>query len=757
MARARLLCALILVALWLGTARGAHADQRPSVPPSRQEVDQAVRKATAFLLDQLDGNGICKKEFKPGNVRYPGRTALCAYALAGAGVKPRNEPKLEKALEWLVRQEPNGVYPVAMRTCALAASVERKRLRQFRKFIARDAKWLVAAAGDKGQYTYGPLNGSESDFYDNSNAQIAAMALGAAADVVDVPLKHWQRVRQWWQAQQQPDGGWAYRVPRGTFRVKSYGSMTAAGLATLLICSEHLSSREVVRCAASPADKSIDEAMGWLEKNYTVRENPGKGVQWQYYWLLGLQRVGKASGRRYLGGKDWYADGAKLLLSRQRSDGSWGLGDRIAETAFALLFLSRGRQPVIVNKLQYPGRWNTRPRDASNFARWMSHAFETPTNWHVVDANSPLEHLQEAPLLYVSGAGPIQLTDAQLARLRRYVLRGGMIVSEAACGNGDFTLDMQRIYEKILPEWKLTTVAEDSALRSVQYELDKPPVLAISNGVRTLAVHAPRELSLALHFYREEDDREIFETLANAYMAATDSEIRLPGDVPAWPADPNGKPGKTLTVARVKHEANWNPEPLAFDRLAGILRRDHGVGLKVTGGVPIEKLDPGKHPLAVMTGTRSLKLSAGQSRALKAYLQKGGTLIVDAAGGSKPFATSVEEQILTLPDAAAQTRLLLSDKVFSRGLMPMKSVTYRRDVALRMSERTRNLPRVVGVASGGRMVIFYSAEDLTAGLVGYRHAGIRGYAPKSATAIMANLLHYASNQEIADSSLLGGE
>ena len=43
-----------------------------------------------------------------------------------------------------------------------------------------------------------------------------------------------------------------------------------------------------------------------------------------------------------------------------------------------------------------------------------------------------------------------------------------------------------------------------------------------------------------------------------------------------------------------------------------------------------------------------------------------------------------------------------------------------------------------------RPAVFYSPEDLTAGLVGQPVDGIFGYAPESATPLMRNMLLYAA-------------
>ena len=61
----------------------------------------------------------------------------------------------------------------------------------------------------------------------------------------------------------------------------------------------------------------------------------------------------------------------------------------------------------------------------------------------------------------------------------------------------------------------------------------------------------------------------------------------------------------------------------------------------------------------------------------------------------------------------------------------------------------------------GRIGVFYSAEDISAGLVGEPVDGILGYDPDSATSLMEHMILYAESggrptTEMSDSSAAGG-
>src|SRR5207244_7443804 len=66
------------------------------------------------------------------------------------------------------------------------------------------------------------------------------------------------------------------------------------------------------------------------------------------------------------------------------------------------------------------------------------------------------------------------------------------------------------------------------------------------------------------------------------------------------------------------------------------------------------------------------------------------------------------------------------------------AVTYRKFTSTR--EPNSNRPRLTGVTIDHRLIAILSADDLSAGLVGYPTDGIVGYASPSATELMRNIV-----------------
>src|SRR5689334_9133071 len=115
---ARLLCG---VACLLAIA----VTSRPAAAATPQEVDEAIKKAKAYLYKQIKGDNwelVAKPTLDAGKGQasvsawqYGGVTATAVYGLLAAGDNPKNEPKLKAAVEWLKTADIHGHYASGMR------------------------------------------------------------------------------------------------------------------------------------------------------------------------------------------------------------------------------------------------------------------------------------------------------------------------------------------------------------------------------------------------------------------------------------------------------------------------------------------------------------------------------------------------------------------------------------------------------------------------------------------------------------------
>jgi hypothetical protein len=236
----------------------------------------------------------------------------------------------------------------------------------------------------------------------------------------------------------------------------------------------------------------------------------------------------------------------------------------------------------------------------------------------------------------------------------------------------------------------------------------------------------------------------------NIWLYVTDkSNPRFKGD--DWWIDRSARTlarGK-FDVARLRTSGNWNPEPDGWKRLANLLHKDHRIDMRTYNVEPgLHTLAPSGYQLAHLTNTGPIEFTTVQEESLKKYLDDEGFLLCDAAGGSVAAGVSAEALMGKLFPQATIARLPDDHEIYSAkfGGSLIKSVAYRKFTSTREPSSTR--PRLKGVTVNGKLVAILSADDLSAGIVGYPTDGIVGYSPQSATDLVRNIILWRAAQRV---------
>jgi hypothetical protein len=270
-------------------------------------------------------------------------------------------------------------------------------------------------------------------------------------------------------------------------------------------------------------------------------------------------------------------------------------------------------------------------------------------------------------------------------------------------------------------------------------------LMGLSNGARELMLLIPREdAGRAWQTRSDRTKKEPFQIAANIFLYAVDKKnLRYKGETYIV-TDKGVAADRTIKLVRLAAGTNPDPEPAGWRRLGAILKNDDKLALAVTEAKPGEgKLAGAK--VAHLTGTGDFRFDERGRRELAEFVKAGGTLIVDAAGGSSAFADAAERE-LTATFAALSPKGLepvpAKHLLYTSKLTEVKEVAYRnfaKDIVKGLSA-----PRIKAIdVGGGRLGIFYSREDLSAGLVGQPVDGIYGYEPATATRLMRAMLLYA--------------
>jgi len=744
---------------------------RPARAATNAQVQDAIDRATAYLFSQQNPSGTWetgtapdagKPVYDTAGGQWGGLTALATYALLADGQNPHDQ-RLATAIRFLQNADMRGVYALGLRAQVwnyfpnepwLHTALQRDG-----RLLLNGLKTYPGAAGMYG-YLADPQPGDPDHPFDHSVSQYGVLGMWALEEMgLEVPDQYWALVDSAWRRDQLPDGSWSY-FPRPQRAWPESVTLTAAGVASLYITDEYLRQSPASECRDDLNDGAIEHGLSWIAANFdSIFDPPNRAC----YALYGIERIGAASGRTSFGGKPWFNRGTDFLIDHQSAAGAWDQGDGpVADTALGLLFLVRARAPVIMNKLDYSSAngavgesaWDRRPRDVAHLSRWISQTIELrrPLNWQVVDLSGDSEDWHEAPILLICGRDALQFSDEQQAKLRRFIEDGGLILFNADCAKGTaFSNSARELGRRMFDTDFRELPADHPIYVNEQFHRNRwahpPSVLGLSNGAREMMLLIPdADLSAAWQVNSPLTHPEEFQLGADIFLYAIDKEhLRFKGDSYLVKADMSAVTTRIIKLARLHNGPGTDPEPGGWRRLAAIMRNQGGVDLQVTD------VDAGDGSLAIggftvahLTGTRELELSDAARREIAAFVSGGGTLIVDAAGGSRAFAESARAELGEIfGDAARQLDrpLRIEDPIYSAGdqMIHGRDIQYRPYARLVLSDVKQ--PRLRGIRFGGtRTGVYFSAEDLSVGLVGQPVDGIVGYQPDLATKLMERMI-----------------
>jgi hypothetical protein len=718
-----------------------------SPPISDKMVEQGIKKAVASLKSQFITGELANTD---GTDRSAGKTALAVYALLQAGLAvddselSTSDPYMQGLLENLKHFKMEGefaTYCRSLRASAMAVfdrAVDDPQLRLDREYL------LKSELGGKYGYNMpAPGTTAENASWDNSNCQYGVLGVWAAVQAgIPAPDKYWNDVEQHWLNCQHSDGGWDYSSTN--FNNPSTLTMTAAGVTTLCVTAEQLEliASKGKKDARPKMSAAINNGLGFMGQGDTLlMKNDHSG-----YLLYGIERAALATGYRWFGDHDWYRELGARELKNQGTDGSFGGDDGPSvETAFRVLFLSRGRQPIFMNKLRFDGDWNDRPRDVAKLTQFASAQLEKPFAWGIADLSRNWWDWLECPILLISTDAAPEFSDEDCAKLRAYTDAGGFIFFHNEYASKDVDAFVADLVKRVYPEYPMRKAGPDDLIYTCDFPIKKKTdLMTVSNGTRTLFAYSPKDVTQDWVRYRPKDTRDNsnLQLGINLFVTAagkSDFHNRL-----SSPYEPpcDFDPTNTVPVLQVTYPGVWNPEPKAYERFSRWFQNQTSLKLDVQP-TSLLNLHSQAAPLAVLTGNQAVDFSKMDLHALQEFVQKGGILFIDATGGNKGFADSVRQSLLPAAFPTANpTGIPVSDPILA-GTGPCMDTLPKAHLRNYASLMLNGVAPSVQYAAVGKGAIIISDLDVTTGLLGSGTYGIMGYTPAYCQSLMKDVVLWA--------------
>jgi len=740
-----------------------------------EQVNASIEGAKQFLRQSQGNDGSWQGD--------PGPTALVLLALLTAGESRRSPTVtrgmaiLEKATVETYGKTHNGTYGISLQTMVFAMHDPVR----YRARIETNARWLEKGQNENGSWGYPGSPGRG----DPSNAQYALLGLNAATEIgIPVDPKIYAKSRQYWEKIQNADGGFSYA---DAVKPRSYSSMTAAGISSLIISAhrgfqhdETIDRDGTIRgCAVHAVDEKLERAIAWLSEHFTVTQNYGwnanddfKGsssLVWRFYYLYGLERAGRFTGRRYFGGHDWYYVGAEELVRRQLPNFSWpneeqGTTDTGTDvsTAFALLFLAKGKSPVLINKLSYgdTNAWRPDADDVKNLVAEVGNAWNRNSEtistfvWQVQHIErAPLDQLERAPILFINGHDELSLSDDAVAKIRQYLNRGGFLMADACCDRGKFDRSFRQLMKRVFPEPEIQLEPLDSShpvwrMRE-QLTPGEYPLEGIDLGCRTVVIYSPKDLSCywnQLEHYRNnphvELARKLGMNIVDYFIGREPPNDKLTARV-RKDARPEIAVRGALHIGKLVHPGRWNAAPLAVPTMMGLTKQKMRFDV-VMNHRALSPLDAvlTNFPLLYLTGLDNFTYQKEEIGALQRHFDPGmGSLMADAACGSNPFDGAFRTLMKELFPKNPLRPIPIDDAIYTNAYgFDLSKLQY----TPAMNDK-KGFPALEGVEYEGNWAVVYSKYDLACALNAtkeHQTDHCKGYTYESAAKIALNLIQY---------------
>lgn len=775
--------------------------QAQQTEPTPQAVREAIQKGIEFLKRSQDNQKGHWERFNAAPIQLGdysgGVTALATLALLESGVDPK-EPFMKKALDYLEQLPPRKTYVASLQAIALVQADSVRYGPKVREII----DWLVSVADGSQNGTmlaWGyPMGGVNRP--DHSNTQYAVLALREAhAAGINVKPEVWAKVKKMYLASQNASGGWGYTIEGdGGERL----TMTSAGVCGLLICDMSMpiikgppdANGEYPNCGQRDADleKAIERGLRQIGNkfNIDIGRNVFEGTSFPYYNIYGIERAGRFSGMRFFsrGGLliDWYRMGVKTLLGIQNQAGKWESrlnidGDPVLATSFSLLFLAKGKTPILIQKMThgptprgYAGNWNIHHNDIRHLTEFCSkQVFKkndrpVPLTWQIFDAARQaragevsqdviLQDLLQAPICYINGSEAPKFSEGEKVMLKRYVEQGGFIMAEACCGKPEFDEGFRQLCKDLFPDRELTPLAAGHPIWNAAFPV--PPgsfdLMGIDLGCKTCLAYAPKGISShwEANLYREHPKTKLaFEVGANIVAYATGLEP--PEDKLSKKTlvkkDESAIQRNYLEVAQVNYGSKtWQPAPNA---MRALMSQANKQGLDVilqTKPVTLSDADLFNSKFLYMHGRGEFSWDIEQTKRLRGHLENGGTLLCDACCGDKVFDKRFRDSVKHMFGRELEA-IPISDPLYSKRVSgkEIQRVNCRTEAGKPYAPME---PLLEGIRLDPKdptspWVLVYSKYDLGCALDRHASADCVGYQHESALELAMQVLLYAMKE-----------
>lgn len=409
--------------------------------------------------------------------------------------------------------------------------------------------------------------------------------------------------------------------------------------------------------------------------------------------------------------------------------------------------------------------WASRPNDLNNLLKGMKDKIDVNFMMECRGFAEINTDPEKNPILYRSGHFHFTLSSEERARVRQYLLNGGMLILNTGMGSKPFFDSAMTELKDMFPELAMQRLASDhpifhsyydinqvdyrAGVRKTGYTGNEPLFYGLTIDCRTVAVIS--RWCMAIGWDNVEDDTLL------GYKA--DSAVKLGVNLlsyataqRAWAktathamkfVDPDPTSAGKVALAQVIYDGEWKTRHIGISVL--LQQFNHRTDIPVRFNLQEMKLSDPKifdAPLIYITGHEGFQLSAQEIQNLREYLKKGGFLFAEACCGRRGFDVAfTREMKKVLPDYAF-VPIAETDQMFG---LPnaIKTLGVAPALAAQLGGKTTIPPNLLGIDLDGHYGVIYSPYGMAGGWEMAQNPYAHGYDDAGSLSLGENILMYA--------------
>ncbi|HEY3320469.1 MAG TPA: DUF4159 domain-containing protein [Planctomycetota bacterium] len=407
--------------------------------------------------------------------------------------------------------------------------------------------------------------------------------------------------------------------------------------------------------------------------------------------------------------------------------------------------------------------WNMAPADCQQLLRKSSQYLKLQYNVVDTNLNSFSGDPAEIPVLFFSGGRTLKLPEEQIAMLRKYVLNGGMIWMDSVAGSPFFYEGCVKTLKQAFPEENLRKIPMDHPIYHMITDVDKanipsmggakmPELEGIYCGCRVGVIvskwglgcgwdNFTPDFRIKQAVYYDIESATLLGLNMVSYAVGYSELGKAHARPELYGTSDQKSQGDEFVFAQVKHNGVWNSDPGGPGNLLRALATSTNVKLtfrRKTVALGQDSLQGVQ--FLYFAGCHDFSLSEAEADALKGFLTRGGTLLLDNSQGLKAFDIAARRELKKVLPNAELKQIDADHEVYSN-YYKIGKVEFT--PAVQRLEPKLNTPQVEGILIDGDLRVLYSRYDLGGGWQGSEHPQGKGYARGDALRLGVNIVTYA--------------